>query len=415
MTYKETLIPLETAQSYVLERITKANPIAINIRDALGLTLAQDVTSPENIPPFRNTASDGYALRSTDTLGASKDSPISLEVVATIAAGDNIDPHLGPMQSARIMTGAPIPADADSVIMVEDTSPDPEVEGNVLVYKEVRPGDSVREAGSDVEEGQVVLLAGTKITPASIGVLASLGYKKVPVFPRAKVAVISTGSELTESAEPLRRAMIRDSNRPALLSAITGSGFEAYDLGIVPDDKEALETAFKEAASNYDAIVTSGGVSVGDFDLTKQVLKDLSGGEMRWMQVAIKPAKPFAFGLIEGTPLFGLPGNPVSALVSFELFARPAILKMMGSPQPFRPLLKATLADEIRRNRDGKVHFLRASYHSVDGELRVSIKAGQMSHMLSQMASSNCLLVVPEGEIFEAGERLPIIPLEQAG
>ncbi len=412
MTSTGSLIPLDVAQSFVLDRIEPLSPIALPLLNSSGLVLAVDIESHEDIPPFKNTASDGYAVRAKDTTGASKMNPVLLKVIATIAAGDSIDPTLEPGTAVRIMTGAPVPLSADSIVMVEDTAPYDDQPSMVQVFKQASPGDSIREAGSDISTGQVVLLAGTILNPAAIGVLASLGYKKVPVYPRPKVGVISTGSELVDTGD-VSKGMIRDSNRPSLIEAVNKSGFEAIDLGIVPDDAGQLEEAFTKAARKCDAIITSGGVSVGDFDLTKEVLAKLSEGGMRWMQVAIKPAKPFAFGKIAGTPLFGLPGNPVSALVSFELFARPAIRKLMNYPSPYKTLLNATLQDDVARRKDGKVHFLRAVCNSVNGELQATLKLGQKSHMLSQMASANALLVVPDGNGFQAGAKLPVILLDQ--
>ena len=412
MTSTGSLIPLDVAQSFVLDRIEPLSPVALPLLNSSGLVLAVDIESHEDIPPFKNTASDGYAVRAKDTTGASKMNPVLLKVIATIAAGDSIDPTLEPGTAVRIMTGAPVPLSADSIVMVEDTAPYDDQPSMVQVFKQASPGDSIREAGSDISTGQVVLLAGTVLNPAAIGVLASLGYKKVPVYPRPKVGVISTGSELIDTGG-ISKGMIRDSNRPSLIEAVNKSGFEAIDLGIVPDDAGQLEEAFTKAARKCDAIITSGGVSVGDFDLTKEVLAKLSEGGMRWMQVAIKPAKPFAFGKIAGTPLFGLPGNPVSALVSFELFARPAIRKLMNYPSPYKTLLNATLQDDVARRKDGKVHFLRAVCNSVNGELQATLKLGQKSHMLSQMASANALLVVPDGNGFQAGAKLPVILLDQ--
>ncbi len=412
MSSNESLTPLDVAQSFVLDRIKPLKPIALPLSECSGLVLANDIESHENIPPFRNTASDGFAVRAKDTLGASKEHPVRLRVTATVAAGDSTDPEFDSGSVIRIMTGAPVPTYADSIIMVEDTiSADPDG-SSIHVLKEAAVGDSIREAGSDVRMGESVLSAGTALNPAAIGVLASLGYRKVPVFPRPKVGVISTGSELVDTGD-IGIGMIRDSNRPALIDAVKQSGFDAVDLGIVADDARLLEDAFKRAATLCDAIITSGGVSVGDFDLTKQVLARLSNGDMKWMQVAIKPAKPFAFGNVAGTPLFGLPGNPVSALVSYELFARPAIRKLMSHPTPFKRLLNATLLDNVVRRRDGKVHFLRAQCQSLNGELQVSLKVGQMSHMLSRMASANALLVVPDGDGYEAGEKLPVILLDE--
>ena len=297
------------------------------------------------------------------------------------------------------MTGAPIPDGADAVVMVEQTS----VEGDVVTVEQTASvGDHIRGPGEDLRPGQVVIEPDTVLGPAHLGVLASLGYQRVPVYPRPRVGVMSTGDELVEGPVALRPGQIRDSNRPTLLALVRRSGFVAVDLGLVADDEAAIEAGVRRALETCDALVTSGGVSVGDFDYMKTVLGRL--GQLRSWQVAIKPAKPFAFGLVGGKPVFGLPGNPVSSMVSFELFARPALRRMGGHRDLDRPLVDAVAAEPLRRRPDGKLHLVRVvAGLGEDGRWRVRPVAGQASHQLWAAAGANALAFVPDGPGVEAG------------
>jgi molybdopterin molybdotransferase len=297
------------------------------------------------------------------------------------------------------MTGAPIPRGADSVVMVELTRVEVDV---VTVERAARAGDHIRAAGDDLRPGQVVVDADTVLGPAHVGVLASLGYQRVPVFPRPRVGVLSTGDELVEGAATLRPGQIRDSNRPTLLALVRQSGFTAVDLGLARDDEALIESAVCRGLETCDALVTSGGVSVGDFDYMKSVLDRI--GAMRWWQVAIKPAKPLAFGLVAGKPVFGLPGNPVSSMVSFELFARPALRRMAGHRGSDRRQVDAVAEQALRRLPDGKLHLIRVVARAgEDGRWRVTPVAGQGSHQLAAAAGANALALVPDGEGIEAG------------
>jgi molybdenum cofactor synthesis domain-containing protein len=345
------------------------------------------------VPPFDNTAVDGYAVRAADTAGA----PVELQAIGVLAAGAAPDTEVGPGQALRIMTGAPLPPGADAVAMVEDSEVLPG--GRVRLHRTVQPGDAVRRTGDDVMDGDIVLVASTELRPAHLGVLASIGVLEVEVFPKARVGVISTGDELVEGGAPLRPGQIRESNRPMLLALVAQAGAEPIDLGLVRDDEQVLAGALEQAAASCDALVTSGGVSMGDFDVVKLVLDKIA--RMQWMQIAIKPAKPFAFGLLEpdATPVFGLPGNPVSSLVSFELFARPALRQMMGHRRPGRPEVLAVADEGLPRRPDGKAHFTRvhASFEG-DGRCHVRSVGAQGSHQLAATASAGGLAVVPDGD-----------------
>lgn len=403
------MISLEEAQQIVRDGVVVHAPVVVNIREALGCVLAHDVVANEAIPPFANSAMDGYALRAADTAIA----PSRLRVIGEIAAGSNPTAHVGPGEAMRIMTGAPMPDGADAVIMVEDST----VEGDAVVLSSVaRVGQSVREVGGDVAVGDTVLVAGTVLRPAHLGVLASLGRLTVEVYPRLIVGVISSGDELVEDGSPLGPGQIREANKELLLALIARTNAVAVDLGLVRDNEEELAAAFLDATSRCDALVTSGGVSMGDYDLVKATLDRL--GEMQWMQIAIQPAKPFAFGLLRNgervLPVFGLPGNPVSSMVSFELIARPAIMKMMGHDELDRPLIRAVADAPLRRRPgDEKVHWQRVVAHlGEDGRVHVKSTGAQGSHQLANSASANALARLGDGPGVEGGDEVLVVLLD---
>jgi len=397
------VIELEEARRLVLAACAPLPSVGLGLAEALGCVTAAAVHARGPVPPFDNTAMDGFAVRSEDTAGATPEAPAKLTVSGTLAAGAPPDIEVRPGCAVRIMTGAPLPPGADAVVMVERTRPT-EDGAAVLVEAEARPGDHVRRAGGDLPSGAEVFGPGTVLGPGHIGVLASVGLDRVEVVRRARVGVLSTGDELVDGGGPLRPGQIRDSNRPALLALARSSGCDAVDLGVARDEPGRIRSALERGLESCDAVVTSGGVSVGDFDYVKAVLDELTRGTMRWMQVAIRPAKPFAFGAVDGVPLFGLPGNPVSSLVSFELFARPALRLMMGHPRLHRPMVLALAEEDFRRQPDGKVHFVRAVAETgPDGRVHVRSSGGQESHMLRAMAIANALVVLPDGDGIEAG------------
>lgn len=399
------MIPLEEARDYVIGSVSPLGPVTIPLDDALGMVLVNDISSTEAVPPFANTAMDGFAVQAADTDAA----PTTLDVVGTIAAGDTGDIPVGPGQAARIMTGAPLPPGADAIIMVELTSLS-EDEKSVEIAEAVPAGNHVRSPGEDIRPGDLVFEAGTVITPGHLGVLASLGAFEVEVQRRPRVGVISTGDELVDGPEPLKHGQIRDSNRRTLLALLDESGFEGVDLGLVPDDKDALTKAIQDSTATCDALISSGGVSMGAFDFVKVVLDEI--GEMRWMQIAIKPAKPMAFGFVDEMPVFGLPGNPVSSMVSFELFARPALRKMAGFDALDRPWVQAIADEDLLRRPDGKTHFARVVSEYADGAYHLRFAGGQGSHQLRAMADANALAVLPSGDGVEAGGTITAILLD---
>ena len=397
--------PLEDAQSFVIGACPPLAPETVSFVEAEGCVLADDVIAAEEVPPFDNTAVDGYAVRAADTSSP----PVELPVVDEVAAGAATDRELDAGEAIRIMTGAPMPAGADAVVMVEDTE---RVGDDVVrVGVSVEPGAAVRRAGDDVRPGDLLFPAGTVVTPVIVGVLASINARTVSVVPRARVAVLSTGDELVEDGGPLAPGQIRESNRKMLAGLLRETGCEVIDLGNVHDDEAALETVLRDAAGRCDAIVSSGGVSMGDYDVVKAVLGRIA--EMNWMQIAIKPAKPFAFGTLDGTPIFGLPGNPVSSIVSFEMLARPALRRMMGHRKLARQSLVAIADEGLSRRPDGKVHLMRvlAEFRD-DGRCHVRSARAQGSHQLAATALANAIAVVPDGDGMPPGGEVAVVLLQ---
>ena len=404
------MIPLEEAQRFVLGLCSPLPSVELQLDDALGCVLEATVVATEEVPPFANSSMDGYAVRADDT----SEAPVRLTVIGSIMAGRPLEQTVGPGQAARIMTGAPLPPGADAVCMVEEVEPAQDGR-SVVIQRPVQAGDFIRHPGRDVAAGDVVAAAGTVLTPAHLGVLADQAYATVRVHPRPRVGVLSTGDELFSGSGPLPPGKIRDSNRHTLLALVRREGWDGVDLGTVGDDEAALVEKLSAAASHCDAILTSGGVSVGDLDLVRVVLEKLSAGKMRWMQVAIRPAKPFAFGVLaeSATPVFGLPGNPVSAMVSFELFARPALRRLGGHRVLQRSVLSATTDVDLRRKPDGKLHFLRARLTLEDQTTwRVGPTSGQESHQLHAMSEANSLILLPDGDGVKAGEQISVLLID---
>lgn len=410
------MTPLDEARSFVVGLGSKLGSVEVPVADADGLVLAEDVVATEPVPGDDNAAMDGWGLRSADAT----EPGATLRVVGRQMAGV-ADPGLtvGPGEAVRIMTGAPIPAGVDAVEMVERTSVSDGNDRNEAVTFElsVPVGQFIRRAGEDVSPGQRVLPAGTRLTPAAIGVAVSVGRRRVTVVRRPRVGVVSTGDELVTEDRPLRTGELRDSNRPGLLAAVARMGAEAVDLGRVPDDEALIEAALLRGAEDCDLVLSSGGVSMGDADLVKVILARL--GDMRWMQVAIKPAKPLAAGTVGSTPVVGLPGNPVSSHVSFMLFAAPLIARLAGRNDPILRL-RATLVDglagrpaaEVNGRVDERTHFTRVLVESDDeGVWTARSAGGQGSHQLSTMALANGLATQPGGVAIEPGAEATILML----
>jgi molybdenum cofactor synthesis domain-containing protein len=396
------VIPLSDAQQQILGAVTTLAPRSVAVGDAVGLVLAERVVANEPIPPFANTGMDGYAVRAADTPGR-------LRVVGELPAGTAPSTPVGVGEAIRIMTGAPIPDGADAVVMVERTRTD----GDTVEVEVAQLGEHIRPVGGDVAAGDVVFEPGTILTPAHIGVLASLDRREVQCHPRPRVAVISTGDELVESG-PLRPGQIRDSNRPMLLALLAEIGCDAVDGGTVGDDEAAITASVERAADRADALLTSGAVSVGDYDFVKLVLERVAerrGGTSMWAQVAIKPAKPLAFAMLGPVPAFGLPGNPVSARVSFELFARPALRKLAGQPEVFPAPVIAVAGEDMARRPDGKLHLDRVRVRVEDGRYVCRRSGTQASNVLSGMAAANALVLLPDGDGVAEGDEVALLLL----
>ena len=397
----QNLTSADDALARILAGVPTLPAIETPLLDALGLVLVDDVTADRDVPSFRNSAMDGYAVRGDDVATV----PVELRVVGDVAAGGFPDRAVAPGEAMRIMTGAPMPDGADTVVRVEDTDNASDV---VTIAAATPTGMAVRNAGEDIRAGERILPAGTVLRAADIGLLASVGRARVLVRKRPRVAVFSTGDELVEPDAPIERGQIRDSNRYTLASAIRAAGVEPDVLGIVRDSPDALRSALREA-SKADAIVTSGGVSVGDHDHMKPVLAEL--GSIDFWAIAIRPGRPLAFGEIKDgdrrVPIFGLPGNTVSALVTFELFVRPALLRMAGHANVSRPRAKARLLDPIDKPDFLRV-FARGIHDPAAGTVRLTGPQG--SGILRSMSLANCLIDLPVGPSrLEKGETVDVI------
>jgi molybdopterin molybdotransferase len=404
------VISLPEAQQFVLAGCRLLVPRSVALDEASGCVAAATVIAREPVPPFTNSSMDGYAVRASDT----QDAPVQLSVADTVMAGSVSSLVLQAGQAIRIMTGAALPAGADAVCMMEETTTDPEG-ATVTIARAVPPGNFVRVPGSDIAVGDELVARGVAIRPAHIGVLASQGFTTVEVHGRPRVGVLSTGNELVGDGAVLTEGKIRDSNRHTLLALVRSEGWEGVDLGIVPDDETALLEVFARGGEQCDAIITSGGVSVGDLDVVKQVLQKIGGSSMRWMQVAIRPGKPFAFGVLEesGLPVFGLPGNPVSAMVSFELFVRPGVRQMVGFTDLDRPRVCAFADHDFARRPDGRLHFVRSrAVCDARGTWHVSPLRAQESHQLHAMAEADALAVIPDGTGIAASAEVEILLLD---
>jgi molybdopterin molybdotransferase len=396
----------------VLAGIGPLQPLELGLMDAHGCVLAEDLVAPADLPGFDNSAMDGYAVRAEDVAGASDGTPVVLPVTGDVAAGPASPLRVMPGVCVRIMTGAMMPAGADAVVPVEHT------DGGVAQVAVRRPaalGQHVRRAGEDVRAGDTVMAAGTHLGAVQVGLAAAAGRARLIVRPRPRVVVVSTGSELVEPGEPLGPGRIADSNSPALTAAAHEAGAIAYRVGIVPDDPRRLLSTLEDQLVRADLLVTSGGVSVGAYDVVKEVLSRL--GTVRFDEVAMQPGKPQAFGTIgpDATPVFGLPGNPVSALVSFETFVRPAIRKMLGATPLERPRVRAATTAPLT-SPAGKRSFLRVALEVRDGAYVVTPVSGAGSHLLAGMARANALAVVPEDvEHVPEGGAVEVLVLERRG
>ena len=402
-----SMIQVQEALDKILCQIQFKGVERVPLGQALGRVLAEDIVSRINNPPLDNSAMDGYALIAEDIESATPENPVKLEVVEEIAAGYTSKGTLKPGQTMRIMTGAPIPPGADAVLMQEDTQKDGD---SILCLDKADVEENIREAGEDVRIGEGVLKKGTTLSPAHIGMLAVIGRSQIAVSQRPTVSILSTGDEILELDETPQGPQIFNSNGHMLAAQIKSAGGIPVYLGIAKDTEKDLMEKF-EWALTADIVVSSGGVSVGDYDLVKSSLQKM-GQDMLFWKVAMKPGKPLAFGRIGKTPIFGLPGNPVSSFVSFEQFVRPSLRKVLGCSDLSHKTVQAKLTRTINK-KPGRLHFLSSIVSWADGEYTVTPAGEQGSGILKSAANANGLLIFPlEAEEIKQGQEVAVQLLE---
>ena len=391
------MISLEEARERLFVSITPLEPERVPLLEALGRYCAESIHSRIDLPRFDNSAMDGYAVRCDDLKSATQERPVELKLVGRIGAGEVFGGTIPPGTCLRLFTGSVLPSGADAVVMQEDVR----VENGIFrFFESVKPFENVRLAGEDIREGTRITTEEDKLTAARLSLLAATGYAEVAVRKLPRVAVIATGDELVEPGEPLAAGKIYESNRALVTSLLRSLGIPATVLPILRDDFEKTTAGLKEAFSNHDVVITTGGVSVGEFDFVKDAFSKLGGVIDHW-KVAIRPGKPFVFGKVQSKFLFGLPGNPVSALVTFLALVRPALLKMMGARKTELPQVAGELAEAVANPGDRR-HFVRCAWSG--GKLKSAGR--QASHMIGSLGEANCLIDVPPGTRLEAGTKV---------
>src|SRR5436190_21402821 len=398
------LVTVEEARERILSGIQPLAPIELPLQEAHGCVLAEDVVAGVNLPEFSSSAMDGYAVRSVDVAGASSEHPAELRVAGRARIGHRPEGTAGSGEAIRIDTGAPIPAGADCVVPIEDTA----LSGDsVRILRASEEGRHVRPAGEDVRAGQVIVPKGRRLSAAELGLLAAAGHAHALAHPRPRIVVISTGDELVEPWQPAGFGQVRDANSFTLHGALKEVGAGSYLAGIVRDDVDQLKETMLGYVVRADAFISSGGVSVGERDVVKRAF--FRRGEVDFFRVAMQPGMPQAFGSVEGTPYFGLPGNPVSVFVSFEVFIRPALLKMMGRRDIFRPEIWAILESDISGPKD-KTQFARVRVWREKGAWRAGSTGPSASNLLATVTKANGLAILPVGtETAEAGSRVRVM------
>lgn len=390
----------------ILGSVKVLPPRELALLEAQGTVLAEPVSAPVPVPPFDNAAMDGYAVVAADIAAATGAAPVVLPVAGDIVAGGSGLPVIRPGLTARIMTGAPLPAGADAVIPVEWTDGG---SATVQVFRAAPPGNYIRRAGEDVRAGQIVADAGTRLTAPQLGMIAAVGRARVTVRPKPRVVVVATGDELREPGTPLAPGQIWESNSFMLTAAVVEAGGAGFRQATVEDEPGKVLEMLRNQLVRADAIVTTGGVSMGTRDVVKEVLTGT--GTMGFHKVRMRPGKPQGFGLLDGTPVFTLPGNPVSAYVSFQVFVRPALLAMQGlAPDPLHTVT-AVLAEDVR-SPAGLRHYLRGRLSAGDGSYAVTAAGVQGSHQLGSLSSANALIELPEdAEVMPAGSHVTVMRL----
>ncbi len=395
------MISIGEAQAQVLEEVPVLGSERIHIMEALGRVLSESVQAKRDVPTADNSAMDGYAVRHEDTVGANPDTPSVLNVIGEAPAGKPFHGRVGPGDAVKILTGGLVPEGTDTVVMVEDTTLDGD---RVSIFREPAKGMHIRPKGEDVKADEVVLGPGDIVRPPEVGMLATLGHAYVHVFQRPLVAILSTGDELVDLDEPFTDGKVVCSNTYSLAAQVQECGAIPLSLGIASDSEDDQRFKLSQGL-RADAIVTSGGVSVGKYDLVKETLSQL-GMRVKFWKVAMKPGKPLVFGTIGNKPVFGLPGNPTSAMISFEQFVRPALLKMMGHVNIFRSLIDATLVEDAPIS-SGRLHLVRCKLFEQDGRMMAQTAGTQSSGALRSMILADGLLILaPDGGPFEAGAKV---------
>jgi molybdopterin molybdotransferase len=399
------VITPEKALQIILDNISVLKPKDVHISEILGLVVAKDVFSEENIPPFDNSAMDGFAVRSEDTKGASPKDPVTLILRGgAVAAGTIPEIKLKKQMAMEIMTGAPVPQGADTVIPVEFCK---KLEDKVIIYTYYPANMNIRKAGEDIKKDDKVLEKNKIVYPADIGVLASLGIDKISVFPKPNVAILCTGDELVDIKESLTPGKIRNSNLYSLSAQVKEVGALPLEYGIIKDDPEEIKEKITDALEKVDLIITSGGVSMGEYDYVKNTITEM-GADLKFWKIAQRPGLPMAFWILDDKPIFGLPGNPVSVMVCFENYIRPSIFKMMNKKFQPRQIIKAKMAHPIK-NKKGRVHFVRVIVYRERDELWAKITGDQGSGILKSMARANGILAIPfEKSFIERGEYVEV-------
>ena len=410
------MISLEEARALVLSQVEALPVETVSILDAVGRVAAADLRSDIDISPFAHSAMDGFAVRAADLAAASEDAPVELDVIAEVAAGETYDGSMAPGQCVRIMTGAPVPDDADAVVKYEIVgvvSGDGKPGSRVSFSHPAQPRANIREAGEEAKAGEVIVEAGEVISTAGVGFLAGCGILDVPTYRRPRVAVAAIGSELVNPDELPTAGKIRNSNSYALAACVQAAGGVPTILPIVEDTHEALAQVVREATCDYDFVITSGGASNGDFDFIKPVVEDL--GELLMTTVNMRPGKAQTFGIVQGTPVFGLPGNPAAAYVGFEMIIRPALRKMQGYTHFERPRVVAKLSRDVKKNDPRRIFLRSTLYKNDEGDYVVAPAKNQSSGLFGVIQRSNCMAIMPEGlESRSAGSLIECVLLDVA-
>jgi molybdopterin molybdotransferase len=400
------MLNIKEALKAILDHATTLTPVIMPLDEAAGLVLAENVIAHGNVPPFANSAMDGFAVQAADIQHASEVTPVRLRILEDVPAGSVATLPVRPGTTIRIMTGAPLPTGADTVVHVEVTR----TEGDdVLILLALKNGVNVRRAGEDMKDGAVALTAGTVLRPGEVGVCAAAGHATITVYPRARVAVLTTGSELVDAAQVPGPGQIRDANAHSLRAQVVAMGAEPVVFARVPDAREAVRSVLDQALTQADVVLTNGGVSVGDYDFVKDILLEM-GAELVFWRVKQKPGKPMAFWTLGSKRIVGLPGNPVSCMVCTEEYVRPLVRRMMGHTLLYRPVRTAVFDERYARGADaGRTHFVRVRLQERDGVLHATLTGPQGSGILMSMALAAGIAVIPEDTpVVEAGQTVHI-------